>query len=148
MDTKFICVGKQPKVRHEVSAILCSLFQADLQDTSSSIYKYIYIYFWSRNKPKYRYPYSQTEIEMRTLTPTHTRQQKTIYEASSIFSLCIAVGPKGNARPRLTTSGYVRVFRHAPTLKHGTASAPGQHCTSWAHDPSVWVDAAQRNNFW
>ena len=116
MDTKFICVGKQPKVRHEVSAIFCSLFQADLQDTSSSIYTYIY--FWARNKPKYRYPYSQTEIEMRTLTPTHTRQQKTIFEASPIFPLRIAVGPNKNARPRLTTWGYVRVFPHAPTLAH------------------------------
>ena len=81
-------------------------------------YIYIYKYFWSRNKQKYRYPYSQTEIEMRTLTPTHTRQQKTIFEASPIFPLRIAVGLKGNARPRLTTWGYARVFPHTPTLAH------------------------------
>ena len=26
-----------------------------------------------------------------------------------------------------------------------TASAPGQQCTPWAHDPSVWVDASNHS---
>lgn len=60
-------------------------------------------------------------LDLRTLAPAHTRQQKTIYEASPIFPLCTAVGPKGNPGPRHTTKGYRRVFPYAPTSAHRAA---------------------------
>ena len=84
------------------------------------------------------------------------QNRNTIYEASPIFPLCLAVGP-GNCTAQAHGLSHAHVFPHAPTLAHrgachrkakdGICTRPAVHtlgsrpkcvgwCRAWHHVPS------------